>query len=465
MERTLILDCNNRVDEQVMVCGWVQVRRDHGKIIFLDIADRSGIIQVVVSDNVHLEGVFLGFARDKQAHLRGEELRPQDVVCIKGKVNKRPERLINKNIPTGEIEISAENIEVLSKAMELPFDMGGKNLNLQLPTLLDYRSLTLRHPKVKAIFKVQETITTTFRNVLKEAGFTEIFVPTIVPTTTEGGAAVFPIDYFGHKAYLAQSPQFYKQIMLGVFERVFTIAHAYRAEPSVTTRHLTEYIGLDVEMGFIKSWQDLMDLAEEVVVSIIRIINTEYREELKLFGAQAPKISKSIPRIKLKEALEIIYKRNGVDHRKEPDLAPEDEKEICKWAIEEHGSDLVFITHYPTKKRPFYTMPDPTDPEYTLSFDLIGEGTEWVTGSQRINGYEKLLEHIKQWGNKPEDFLIYLQAFKYGMPPEGGFCLGLERITRDILNLPNIREAALFPRDMERVDTRLTQNSNVKSQN
>lgn len=445
MERTLILDCIKKVGESVKICGWVQTRRDHGKILFLDVLDRSGLIQVVVDGG------------------KAGDLHPQDVVAITGKINKRPENLINqqvvssanKNIPTGEIEIKAEELEVLSKAGELPFDMGGKDLDLQLPTLLDYRALTLRHPKVKAIFKVQETIAQTFRSVLKEEGFREIFVPTIVPTTTEGGAQVFPVEYFGHKVYLAQSPQFYKQIMMGAYERVFTIAHAYRAEPSVTTRHLTEYIGLDAEMGFINSWEELMDLAEKVVTSILRIIDTKHKKELELFGVEVPKVGKAIPRVKLKEALEIIYKRSGIDHRKEPDLAPEDEKEICKWAKEEQGSNLVFITHYPTGKRPFYTMPDPDDSEYTLSFDLIGEGTEWVTGSQRINNYEQLLENVKKWGNKEENLLIYLQAFKYGMPPEGGFCMGLERMTRDILNLPNIREASTFPRDMERVDVRL----------
>lgn len=437
MNRTLILDCNKKVGETVTICGWVYTRRDHGKILFLDVLDRSGFIQVVLGGG------------------KGRELRPQDVVCITGKVNKRPQNLINKNIPTGDIEIYSEEVEILSKAEELPFDMGGKDLDLQIPTLLDYRSLTLRHPKIKAIFKIQETIAQTFRSVLKEEGFTEIFVPTIVPSTTEGGAEVFPVEYFGHKVYLAQSPQFYKQIMVSVYERVFTIAHAYRAEPSVTTRHLTEYLGLDVEMGFIDSWQALMDLAEKVITSIIHNIDTKHGEELKMFDAKIPKVSKSIPRIKLKEALEIVYKRSNVDHRKEPDLAPEDEKEICKWALEEHSSDLIFITHYPTKKRPFYTMPDPDDPEYTLSFDLIGEGTEWVTGSQRINSYEQLLDHAKKWGNKEENLSTYLQAFKYGMPPEGGFCMGLERMTRDILNLSNIREASLFPRDMERVDIRL----------
>lgn len=456
MQRTLILDCNSQIGEQVRICGWVYLRRDHGKIVFLDVLDRSGLIQVVVSPQTEYTSVGAGFDSFEVENLPGlHSLHPQDVVCITGQVNKRPENLVNKNIPTGEIEISAESIEVFSKAAELPFDMGGKDLDLQLPTLFDFRSLTLRHPKVKAIFKVQETIAQTFREVLKKEGFTEIFVPTIVPTTTEGGAEVFPVEYFDHKAYLAQSPQFYKQILVGVYERVFTLAHAYRAEPSVTTRHLTEYVGLDVEVGFITSWEELIDLAEKVVTSIIRIIKTKHAEELKLFDVHVPKVLKKIPRIKLKQALEIVHQRTDIDHRHESDLAPEDEKEICKWALEEHGSELVFITHYPTKKRPFYTMPDPDDPEYTLSFDLIGEGTEWVTGSQRINSYEKLLEHVKKWGNQPENFSIYLQAFQYGMPPEGGFCMGLERITRDILNLANIREASLFPRDMERVDVRL----------
>ncbi len=437
MERTLISECINNKKAPVKICGFVQTRRDHGKIVFLDVADRSGIIQVVA-----------GYGDAKDVH-------SQDVVYVEGKVLERPKNLFNPNLDTGKIEIQAGIINVLSKAAELPFDIGAKDLNLQLPTLLDNRALTLRHPKTKAIFKIQETIAQTFRDILKTEGFTEIFVPTIVPSTTEGGAQVFPVEYFGHKAYLAQSPQFYKQIMVGVYERVFTIAHAYRAEPSVTTRHLTEYLGLDVEMGFISSWEDIMDLAEKVVTSIIRIIDTQHKKELELFNVQMPKVTKSIPRIKLKKALEIVFKRTGVDHRQEPDLAPDDEKQICKWALEEHGSDLIFITHYPTKKRPFYTMPDPDDPEYTLSFDLIGEGTEWVTGSQRINNYRQLLEHAKKWGNKEESLLTYLQAFKYGMPPEGGFCMGLERITRDLLNLANIREASLFPRDMERVDIRL----------
>lgn len=445
-DRTLILETVKHIGEDVLIKGWVRIRRDHGKLIFLDVRDRSGILQVVVNPKV-----------SQEAHKASQELKPEFAVEIIGKVNKRPKGTINKDLPTGEIEIEASGITVLSKAESLPLDMGGEQLHLELPALLDHRSLTLRHPKIAAIFKVQQTIVSVFREALKREGFTEIFVPTIVPSATEGGAEVFPIDYYGHKAYLAQSPQFYKQMMVGVFERVFTIAHAYRAEPSVTTRHLAEYVSLDVEFAFIDSYEDLMDMAEKIISSIVRTIELENSSELKLYNTALPKITKPIPRIKLLEVQEIIFKRTSVDHRGEPDLDPMSEKELCKFALEETGAPFVFVTHFPTKKRPFYTMPDRKNPDYTLGFDLLGVSEEWVTGGQRINDYDMVLNHIKKWGNDPKKFEIYLQAFRYGMPPEGGFAMGLERITKDILGLDNIREASLFPRDMERVDERFSQ--------
>lgn len=445
--RTLIIDTLNKIGKPVLLKGWVNIRRDHGKIIFIDLRDRSGLIQVVV---------------DPQKI--STELHPQDVIEVEGKVVSRPEKLINKNIPTGTVELQVEKIIVLTKAEELPFDMGSPQLNMELPTILDYRGLTLRHPKISAVFKVQEIILQTFRAVLKQQGFTEISVPTIVATATEGGSEVFPIEYFDKKAYLAQSPQFYKQVMVGVFERVFTAAHAYRAEPSVTTRHMTEYIGLDAEMGFITDWTEVLEMAELVVKAIFKAVKDNCLFELKLFNASLPKVSTKIPKVKLSEAQEIIYKRTKVDHRDQPDLDPEDEREICRWALEEKGSDLVFITHYPTKKRPMYTYPDPHNPKETLSFDLIGKGVEWITGGQRINNYEQLITNMRKWGCDPKDFEFpYLQAFKYGMPPEGGFCLGLERITQNILGLNNVREATLFPRDMTRIDIRLSSQAKKSS--
>ncbi|MFA5932841.1 MAG: aspartate--tRNA(Asn) ligase [Microgenomates group bacterium] len=438
MQRTLIIDCNKNIGETVEICGWVQTRRDHGKIVFLDVLDRSGVIQVVVMGD------------------KAGDLRPQDVVCIEGNVAKRPEHMINKNLSTGEIELQAEKVEILSKAEELPFDMGGKDLDLQLPTLLDFRGLTLRHPKVKAIFKVQEAVINAFREGLKKHNFTEFQAPVIIPQTAEGGAEVFEVNYFGNKAFLAQSPQFYKQILVGVYERVFTVNKTLRAEPSVTTRHLAEATTLDAEMGFINSWEDLMDEIEYLIKYIFKSVEQECADELKLYDVSVPQIENKIPRIKMREAQEIIYKRTGVDHRNEPDLAPEDEREIGKWAIEEHKSEVIFITHYPTSKRPFYTMPDKDDPEHTLSFDLIGRGVEWLTGGQRINNLETLIEKAKAKGVDLHKSELYIQAFKYGMPPEGGWSFGSERITQGILGLSNIREASLFPRDMERVDVRLS---------
>lgn len=438
MERTLILDCVEKVGETVKICGWVQVRRDHGKIIFLDVLDRSATIQVIVEGEL------------------AKELRPQDVVCIEGQVSARPEKLVNPNLATGTIELQAKSIEVLSKAEELPFDMGGKELDLQLPTLLDYRSLTLRHPKVKAIFKVYEVVVDAFREALKKHDFTEFQSPVIIPQSAEGGSEVFEVKYFDTKAYLSQSPQFYKQILVGIYERVFSVNKTLRAEPSVTTRHITESVTLDAEMGFIDSWTEIMDEVEYVIKYIFKRVEEECEFALKLHGVTVPKVPVSIPRIKMRDAQEIIYKRTGVDHRQEPDLAPDDEREICKWSLEEHGSELVFITHYPTKKRPFYTMPDSEDPEYTLSFDLIGRGVEWLTGGQRINNLETLVENAQERGVDLRKSELYLQAFRYGMPPEGGWSFGSERIAQGILGLSNIREATLFPRDMERVDVRLS---------
>ena len=444
MKRTLARQTLKKIGQSIKLLGWVNTRRDHGKLVFIDLRDRSGLVQVVCDQ-------------------KAGDLRLQDVVSIEGIVKKRPANMVNDQLPTGTVEVEAKEIKTLVKAATLPFDMAGPELKIELPTLLDYRSLTLRHPKVSAIFKVQEVILQTFRKTLKHHGFTEIIVPTLVATATEGGSDVFPVQYFDHQAYLSQSPQFYKQIMVGVFERVFTVAHAYRAEPSVTTRHMTEYIGLDAEMGFINDWSKIMVMAETVVKEIFAQVKKHCQEQLKLFKTSIPRTIEKTPQVKLKEALEIVYKRTKKDHRQEPDLDPEDEREICRWAKEEKGSDLVFITHYPTKKRPMYTYPDPQDPNYTLSFDLLGRGVEWITGGQRINDYQQLVKNIEKWGCQIKDFEIpYLQAFKYGMPQEGGFCLGLERITQNILGLPNIRQATLFPRDMTRIDIRLSEKTGGK---
>lgn len=436
MERTLICETPKEVGKKVKIQGFVHVVRAHGKIAFADITDRSGTLQVV--------------GREELANLK-----PQYAVEIEGTVNARPEKMVNDKIKTGTVEMFADKVTILAKSDEMPFDMGAETLNLELPTLLDYRTLTLRHPKIKEIFKVQAKVLEGFRNAALELGCVEVSVPTISASATEGGAEVFMVDYYGHSAYMTQSPQLYKQMMVPSLERVFTIAKAYRAEPSVTTRHLSEATQMDCELGFV-TFTELLDALEFVGTETLKHVEDSCKKVFEDYEIPKLLIPKKIPRLKMREAQEIIFKRSGVDHRNEKDLDPEDEKEIAKWAVEEMGSDLVTITHYPTKKRSFYTAPDPVDPEFSLSYDLLFRGLEILSGSQRVNDYDELVTAIKDRGMDPKNFEMYLQTFKYGMPPEGGFSFGLERITMKLLNLKNVREATLFPRDMERVDFRFS---------
>ena len=438
--RTLIKDTIGNIGKEVLLKGWVQTVRSHGKIAFVDLRDRSGTLQVVGTSN-------------DQASLLSS-LGSQDAVEIIGVVRKRDEKYVNKEIPTGKIEVESKEISIISKSSEMPFDMGGKDLKLELPTLLDYRSLTLNHPTVSAIFKVQAKILEGFRKASESIGCVEIVVPTIVASSTEGGANLFTIDYYGRKAFLSQSPQLYKQMMVPIFERVWTIAHAYRAEPSVTTRHLTETTQMDCEIGF-TTFGELLDLLERVATDMVRYAENECQSIFSQQGFQKIAFGK-IPRLTLREAQDIILKEFGKDNRKEKDLGPQDEVDICKWAKDKHKSDFVTITHFPTTAKPFYTMPDPKDPAYSLSYDLLFRGMEILSGSQRINDYNQLTKSIKSRGMDPKNFAMYLMAFKYGMPPEGGFSFGLERITWKMLNLSNVREASLFPRDMERVDERFS---------
>ncbi len=433
MERTLIKDTINKVGEIVAVKGRVLIRRDHGKIIFLDVSDYSGLIQVITNENVGIG----------------------DCVEIEGLIKARPEKLVNSKLFTGEIELEAKKIIVLAKSEVYPFDMGKPNLDAELPTLLDNRGLTLRHPKVRAIFKVEEVVIDSFRRALQTKNFLEFQSPSIIPAVPEGGSEVFKVKYFEHEAYLSQSPQLYKSLLVSAFERVFSVNKVFRAELSVTTTHITEFVSLDAELGFIDSWLEVKDMAEYVIKFIMTEVKNKCAAELEMYETTIPESSEKIPTLKMREAQQIIFERTGRDCRKEKDLAPEDEREICKWSKEKHGSELVFISHYMTKYRPFYTYPDDENPEFNQGFDLLGRGREWLTGGRRINEYKMLMEHVNEWKINPEKIELYLQAFRYGMPPLGGFAFGAERITMFILGLSNIREASMFPRDMERIDLKL----------
>lgn len=438
MERTLVRDTIGKVGETVTLKGWVNTKRDHSKIVFIDLRDRTGLIQIVGT------GDLLG------------ALKPEEVVSIEGLVKARPERLVNPNLETGTVELEAQKMTVLSPSAELPIDLGKETLEVELPTLLDHRSLSFRHPKIQAIFKVQAVVIDAFRKALMAKGFLEFQAPSIINAVPEGGAEVFKVKYFDTEAYLSQSPQLYKSLLTTAFERVFSVNQMFRAEPSATTRHLTEATSLDAEFNFIESVDDVLEMEEYVVRFIFKEVEERCAKELALFEATIPLMSEKFPIIKLREAQEIIFKRTGRDCREEKDLAPEDEREICAWAKEEKGSDLVFISHFLTKKKPFYCYPDPANPEYALSVDLLCRGVEWSSGGQRLNDYESIVKNVKEWGLKEADVSLYLQAFKFGSPPLGGFALGAERMTMHILGLKNVREASMFPRDMERIDVRLS---------
>ncbi len=438
--RIYIKDLKDNVGKEVIVAGWVDVRRDQGKMVFFDMRDMTGRVQCVTLP-MHAEAIE-----------KAKEIRPEWVLKVSGLVKARTDK---KAAEGGGVEIEVLSIEVLAKAKELPFDMSLNGYNLDLTTELDNRSLVLRHPKVQAVFKVQETVIDAFREFLKQNNFFEFQAPAITPATAEGGAEVFKVDYFDKKAYLTQSPQLYKQIVMSAFERCFSVNKVFRAEPSSTTRHLTEIVSLDAEMAFIDSWTDVRDMAEETVRYMLQQVEKKNSEHLKLLNATMPVMIEKTPTISLRELQQKIFDKSGRDVRGDKDTNPQDEREICEIIKEETGSDFVFIYGYPTRKKPFYVYPNPEDPEYNEGMDLLCRGVEWLSGGRRINDYDQLMKHVDEWKMDPEKVKMFLEAFKYGVPPEGGFALGAERITMQILELKNIREATMFPRDMNRIDEKL----------
>ena len=348
-------------------------------------------------------------------------------------------------------EVQIHGIELLSHPAEIPpVVITKKQVNCDLSTKLDYRPVTLRNPKERAIFKLQEGIARGFREFLSGQGFTEIRSPKINFAGAEGGTNVFKLDYFGKQVYLAQSPQLYKQALVAVYERVFEIAPVFRAEHHDTSRHLNEYISMDFEMGFIDSFEDIMNMEAGLLKYIMNLLKTEYKNEVDLLHIDIPEI-KEIPVLKFMDAKEILMKQFKYKPSDMKDFDPEEEQLLGKYAKKQFNSDFIFITHYPSKKRPFYTMDDPEDPEYTLSFDLLFRGLEITSGGQRIHDYNAQVEKMVKLGMDPEQFATYLMLHKYGAPPHGGLGLGLERLTMHLLGAKNVREATMFPRDINRV--------------
>jgi nondiscriminating aspartyl-tRNA synthetase len=326
-----------------------------------------------------------------------------------------------------------------------------REVNAALPSLLDHAVMVNRHPARRAVFRLAAGAMAAFRSALNGQGFTEVQTPKIVASATESGANVFQIDYFGRSAYLAQSPQFYKQIMVGVFERVYEVGPVFRAEPHDTTRHINEYVSLDVEFGFIENHFTVMALLRAVLAQIFASFEQEYAAELSLVGARLPALPATIPHLHFQAAKELVFELHGVDERGEPDLSPQEERWLGEWAQREQGSDFLFVTGYPMSKRPFYTHPDPERPAYSNSFDLLFRGTELVTGGQRLHRYADYLAALERAGLPVAPFASYLEAFRYGMPPHGGFAIGLERLLMQLLGTQNVRLTTLFPRDLNRL--------------
>ena len=435
-QRTLIGELGKHTGETVSVSGWVDVRRDQGKMIFFDFRDRSGLVQGVV-----LPG--------SPAMETAKDARNEYVVRVEGTVNKRPEKNVQEGKMNGDIELEITAIEILARAEGLPFSTDAE---INLDTMLDYRPLTIRRERERAVFKVQAEIIAGFREYLDVQGFTEFQAPKLVGDDAEGGAGVFKVEYFKDRsAYLATSPQLYKQMMVGAFERVYAAGPQFRAEKHATTRHLNEISMLDFEMGFIEDHTDVMRMIQSTLQHITRRLAERAGDAFQTTGSSLPLVPDSFPVLKLREAQKIL----GVS-TDEPDLEPEHERALCEWAAKEKGSDFIFVTHYPVSKRPFYTMEDEADPGFTKSFDLLFRGVEIISGSQRVHDYDMLVEKIRSKGLDPEKFSFYLMAFKYGLPPHGGIGMGLERLTQKYLGLDNVKEATLFPRDMNRIDVLLS---------
>ncbi len=441
MERKLISELQENIGSEVVLGVFVDVRRDQGKMAFFDFRDLSGKVQGVV------------FGKPEVLEI-AKESSPESSLIVTGIVNKRPEKMINNKVENGDIELEITGIEILNKAEALPFDMDS---DFNLDTLLDNRPITLRRPREQAIFKIQAEIVRSWREYLNQQNFTEFQAPKLVGGDAEGGAEVFKVEYFNDKQVsLATSPQLYKQIMVGVFERVFAIGTTFRAERSATTRHLSEIAMMDLEMGFIKDHTDVMNMVTGLMRHICESVTSKYSKELEILGVENPLAPEKFPAMTLREAQQLILKETGEDKTNEPDLEPEDERWLCEYSKEHFGSDFIFITHFPTSKRPFYTHIEPEDPDYTRSFDLLFRGLEMCSGGQRVHNYEDLKSRIAAKGLDPEKFGFYLQAFKHGIPPHGGIGMGLERLTAKLCGVNNVKEATLFPRDMNRIDILLS---------
>lgn len=410
----------------VRVQGWVHRRRRLSGLAFVIVRDRTGLVQVVVKDPETLAQI--------------DDLTEETTVEVTGTTS------LNPQAPAG-VEVVRPVIRALGEPSTTPpIELWRPGITASLPTMLDHAHVTWRHPMQQARWRLAAASLHGFRGALDGAGFTEVHSPKIVESATESGANVFAIDYFGRPAYLAQSPQFYKQVLVGIFERVYEVGPVFRAEPHDTVRHLAEYVSLDVEMGFIEDHHEVIAVLRDVVAGMLAAVRERAADAVALLGADIPDVPEQLPVVHFRQALEIAGAPAD-----EPDLAPEHERALGAWAKEVHGSDFVVVEGYPTLNRAFYSHPDPDDPHWSRAFDLIFRGVELVSGAQRLHRYADYVAALEQRGLPPEPYAAYLDAFRFGIPPHGGFAIGLERWVGRLVEAPNIREVTLFPRDLHRL--------------
>lgn len=434
MLRVLSSELSKHIGERVFFRGWLNSFRALGKIGFLILRDRKGFIQIVIEK------------REQAAIL--ESLQPGSVLKVTGKILKSEEAGLGFEVVEPEIEVEVPIKEIP------PLEYYKPEIPTDLEHILDERPISLRNRKIQAVFNIQAEIAHRYRVFMHDqVGAVEYFAPNIIGASSEGGSEFFQVDYFGYTATLAQSSQLYKQMMVGVNERVFAIMPFFRAEKSHTPRHLAEGKQLEFEMGFFNHWHEILDIQESCVKYIVKSLREHCQREIEALGGdivEAP-MEVPFPRLTFDEAQNLFFERSGIDERKEPDLSPAAERELCKWAKEKYGTDLVFIIDWKTEKRPFYAFPKESQPELTNTFDLLCAGTEITSGGQRRHTHSSMIEGLLEKGMDPQSFDDYLKIFKYGMPPHGGFGLGLERLTMTLCKLKNIREASLFPSDPKRI--------------
>ena len=420
-----------RIGTEVKVNGAIHTIRDMGTIAFIILRKREGLVQCVYEEDISKFDL--------------KDVKEADTVEVTGVLVE------SAKAPNG-IEIRLGELKILSEPAEpMPLPISKWKLNTSLEAKLNYRPISLRNIRERAKFRIQEGIVRGFRDFLYKEGFTEIHTPKIGAKSAEGGANLFRLEYFHRPAILQQSPQFYKQMMVGVFDRVFETAPVFRAEKHNTKRHLNEYTSLDFEMGYIDGFEDIMAMETGFLQYTMELLKKEYARELQILNIEVPKTD-NIPAVRFDEIKRLVSEKYDRKIKNPFDLEPEEETLISRYAKEEWDADFVFVTHYPSKKRPFYAMDDPEDPTYTLSFDLLFRGMEITTGGQRIHDYHELLAKMEKRGMTDEGMEQYLSAFKHGMPPHGGLGIGMERLTMKMMNEDNVRETTLFPRDLSRLE-------------